>query len=34
MVEPEWIENGQTVKRESEEKIQFYGFFKQIGLVS
>lgn len=34
MTESEWIKNGQTVKRESEEKIQFYGFFKQIGLVS
>lgn len=34
MTEPEWIANGQQVKREAKEKIQFYGFFKQIGLVS
>ena len=34
MTEPEWIANGQIVKKESKEKIQFYGFFKQIGLVS
>lgn len=34
MTESDWIANGQQVKKEARERIQFYGFFKQIGLVS